>query len=267
MLSSFAVSLTQSVRPVTIKVYLSAIKNLHLELGYVDPTEGAHFLKRVVRGICRCHGVAAVRPRLPITFPILCSLVDTCLAAPTMCPHDKRCLHAAMLAVFFGFFRCGELLEAPTTRGCLTFESGMLHGHLPRSKTDPSGEGTTVLIGPAVPPYCAVRAMLTYLTATASARPGSAVFILANGQRLNRSTFTAHVRTLLSTSGVANWQDYAGHSFRIGAATTAALAGVPDHQIRSAGRWRSDACLRYIRTPPSSARTLASKLSSVRSSP
>ena len=121
------------------------------------------------------------------------------------------------LPCFFGFFRCGELLEAPTTRGCLTFESGMLHVHLPRSKTDPSGGGTTVLIGPAVPPYCAVRAMLTYLTATASARPGSAVFILANGQRLNRSTFTAHVRTLLSTSGVANWQDYAGHSFRIGA--------------------------------------------------
>ena len=42
---------------------------------------------------------------------------------------------------------------------------------------------------------------------------------------------------------------YAGHSFRIGAATMAALAEVPDSTIQMLGRWNSTAFLRYIRSP------------------
>ena len=38
-----------------------------------------------------------------------------------------------------------------------------------------------------------------------------------------------------------------GHSFRIGAATSAALRGVSDAQVRAVGRWASDAFRKYIR--------------------
>ena len=44
-------------------------------------------------------------------------------------------------------------------------------------------------------------------------------------------------------------KDYAGHSFRIGAATTAGARGVPDSTIKILGRWESSAYLLYIRTP------------------
>ena len=40
-----------------------------------------------------------------------------------------------------------------------------------------------------------------------------------------------------------------GHSFCIGAPTSAVLAGVEDSTIQLLGRWWSAAFLRYIRTP------------------
>ena len=48
---------------------------------------------------------------------------------------------------------------------------------------------------------------------------------------------------------------YSGHSFRIGAASSAAAAGVPNHLIKAMGRWNSEAYLLYMKTPPE---TLAS---------
>ena len=42
--------------------------------------------------------------------------------------------------------------------------------------------------------------------------------------------------------------DYAGHSFRIGAATTTACRGIQDSTIKMLGYWQSPAYMLYIRT-------------------
>ena len=42
---------------------------------------------------------------------------------------------------------------------------------------------------------------------------------------------------------------YNTHSFWIGAATSAAETCVPETSIKMLGRWQSDACQRYIKTP------------------
>ena len=51
---------------------------------------------------------------------------------------------------------------------------------------------------------------------------------------------------------------YLGHSFRIGA--TAAAVGIPDHLIKTLGRWISYAYQIYIRTPTKVLACVASRM-------
>ena len=64
-----------------------------------------------------------------------------------------------------------------------------------------------------------------------------------------REQFVSEVRKALMEIGY-NCALYAGHSFRIGAATTAAQKAVQDSLIKTLGWWESTAYTVYIRTPP-----------------
>ena len=64
------------------------------------------------------------------------------------------------------------------------------------------------------------------------------------------------IRSILSSLGLPQ-DDYAGHSFLIGAATTAARAGIEDSTIQALGRWRSAAFLQYIRMPQEKLATMS----------
>ena len=46
-----------------------------------------------------------------------------------------------------------------------------------------------------------------------------------------------------------NPSEYSGHSFKIGAATTAAQVSTEDSVVKMLGRWESSAYQRYIHTP------------------
>ena len=75
-----------------------------------------------------------------------------------------------------------------------------------------------------------------------------AFFRFADGTPLTKPHFVELVREALTRAGVPV-SAYSGHSFRIGAATAAAQAGIPDSMIQALGRWSSPAFLSYIRTP------------------
>ena len=102
------------------------------------------------------------------------------------------------------------------------------------------------LIGLGSPPLCAVHAVVSYL-AWRGQGPGP-LFLLENGLPLTRSLVTDRSRAILLSAGLPG--DFSSHSFRIGAATSAARAGVPDHLIQVLGQWNSDAYKQYIRIPP-----------------
>ena len=267
MLSAFAAHIAGRVKPGTVRVYLAAVRNLHLDLGLPDPTADAALLPRVTKGISRAGLPGVSRPRLPITTVVLRQLVHVLLGSHFPIA-DRFMLHAAMLLAFHGCLRCGEFTtpvnydhRRHASRGDVTMDSEGMQFRLKTSKTDPYGKGTTIEVGLCKPPMCATTAIRTYLTMTNGA-PHDPLFRYKDGHPLSKKTFVDEVRRLLESASIDNASSYSGHSFRIGAATSAAMAGAPDWQIRAMGRWKSDSVLRYIRHDSSAMKGLAKLLTS-----
>ena len=91
---------------------------------------------------------------------------------------------------------------------------------------------------------CPVAAVLSYLSVRPS-EPGS-LFMYQDGCPLSRVDLVAAV---CQADGL-DVSRFNGHSFRIGAATTAAQVGVPTSVIQSLGRWKSSSFMTYVRTSP-----------------
>lgn len=160
---------------------------------------------------------------------------------------------------FCGFLRSGEI-TIPTEAAFdeathLTFSDlavdevqapKVLKVHLKASKTDPFRAGVDVYVGKTGTNLCPVGAMLDYLVVQG---PGQGpLFRFSDGRPLTRGNFVVRVRQVLTEAGVDS-APYSGHSFRIGAATTAAKAGMGDATIKMLGRWQSNAYQLYVKTP------------------
>ena len=124
---------------------------------------------------------------------------------------------------------------------------GSLLLQLKASKTDPFWTGCSIALTPSGRSVCAVRAMRRYL---AHRFPGNStpLYLFLTGQFLTRDKITSILCFQLQRLGFAA-ESYASHSFRIGAATTAAEAGLPPRLIQTLGRWSSNCYTQYIRTP------------------
>ena len=120
--------------------------------------------------------------------------------------------------------------------------------HIKCSKTDPFRVSCDIYLGHGLGSLCPITALGSYLSLCGSA-PGP-LFIFSDGCPLTRQQLSSSVQSILNEAMYSS--SYSGHSFRIGAATTAAAQGVPDHLIKTLGRWSSDEYQIYIRTPVSS---------------
>lgn len=108
---------------------------------------------------------------------------------------------------------------------------------------------TFVQLGHAVTAYLAVRG-----------RSSGPFFRFKSGKPLSREVLVVKLREALGESGV-DVTRYSGHSFRIGAATAAAAAGLEDSLIKTLGKWRSAAYLLYVRVPGEKLASVAVQLS------
>ena len=257
---------TLGISHATIKSYLCAIKFHFCSKGYTNPFSfqgGQPFvqLQMVLKGIKRVQ-IPRVQVRLPITVPMLQSMVSL-LNKGLFGPYQDNMLIAVFLTAFFGFLRCGEF-TTPTELFDPSIHLTLAHvsvTHVPTmymevflssSKTDPFRRGVKIKLFALGNSLCPVKAILKYLKLRypLNSSPTSPFFLLPSMVPLTRSTFTSMFQGVLQCVGLQD-AHLKPHSFRIGAATAAAAAHVPEHLIKTLGRWSSDSYLRYIRTPPS----------------
>ena len=242
----------------SIKTYLSGVRQVQISLGLPEPAfSNMPRLRQVLRGVQRVRG-REPRPRLPITPNILRKIRKIWLGEKET--YDNLMLWAVSATTFFSFCRAGEMVverESAYDPDChLSYRDLAVDNPiaptiisllLRRSKTDQVQKGVRVVIGRTGDEICPVTALLRYLAVRGDG-PGP-LFIQANGKPLTKARFVTEVRAAL-TKAKFPAQSYAGHSFRIGAATTAAAAGLEDSLIQTLGRWKSAAYLLYVRIDP-----------------
>lgn len=246
----------------TIKLYLAGIRFHYLQAGMSNPMSSMDRLQCVLRGVKRSQG-AKTRLRLPITFSILKQMCNF-LHAGVFTPNLDLTLQCMCSLAYFGFLRCGEFTVKARNDDVYSYlkcqnvsfltDHSMFCLTLPTSKTDPFSVGVDI------PIYrnnsincCPVYLMEQYLclrreqlTSTASCYDISPLFIDVDGKPFTRTKFLYYVKQVLCRLGYDE-NKYSGHSFRIGAASSAAEANIEDHMIQTLGRWSSSCYTRYIR--------------------
>lgn len=236
--------------PASIVSIISAIAYFHKINGFSDPTT-CFLVAKLLAGARNLGSVPDVR--LPVTLPVLTRLV---LALPTVFTSRYRCLmlRAMMVLAFKAYLRVGEMVPRGRTRvqGCLQMGDVLLSGDLISlsfrhfKHSTRQGPQSLQVRGECVPDSLIYPA--SFLRDFLSVRGGvrSTLFAYPDGSPMLRSEFDVSLKRLLDFCGYQTTA-FKGHSFRIGAATAAALRGESDAQIRAAGRWASDAFKRYIR--------------------
>ena len=246
-----------NLAPQTIKLYLAAVRNLQISLGLPDPREQSSLplLKRVQAGISRLRTLKGVkgRIRLPITAAIL-RQIKSALEESDL--GNKLVWWAICCTAFFGFFRRGELLVDTPATFCQATDLAwgdiavddltnprMLCVHLKKSKIDQFGTGADIILGRTDKDLCPVAALLNYIVVRGTqlgpffvdtkSHPCQSPASLQNSGRSSKA-WGFPMRNMQAT---------------VLAATSASLMGMEDSMIQTLGRWRSDAFLRYIRTP------------------
>ena len=260
----------KGLKSATMKVYLASVRMFHIESGYDYPLEHNVRIKLALRAVEI--GQPPPKQKLPITLTIMYKMYY--LLQTQLSRYNVRLIWTAMCLAHFGCLRAGEFTvnqkfnsEIHLSRYDIMFVNKPSSGqqkhivlHLKRSKTDIQNTGVDIIIGctgQIVCPYCS---MLDYCRVRDSIFPDtSALFIYQNGEPLSRDLLVKNTRIYIATLGM-NPNDYSGHSYRIGGATSAGISGLKDWEIQKLGRWRSNVYLRYVQPSNSHFSNFASRI-------
>ena len=192
---------TRNISHSTIKVYLSAVRHLHVSAGLHD-----HFslqltprLQQVLRGIKKRQALThPPRIRLPITLQIMCQIKEVLSQEPQS--YNNIMLWAACCIAFFGFLRVGEFTvpgpddydkSSHLSLADISVDSrtnpSLLKVTIKQSKTDPFRMEVNIYLGATDRPICPVVGILPYLAVRGNL--AGPLFITEDGKGLTRQFF------------------------------------------------------------------------------
>ena len=237
----------------SVTTYISAISYVHKLAELADPTDSP-LIVQVLKGYRKLAPVNDVR--LPITLPVLRQLISA--FDHTISSRYQILLKSAMCAIaFFAFLRIGEITASRseatnlidvTQLDRLVDDRGIsraLQLTICNYKHKKSGPPFVIYIYPEVT-CCPVQFILNFVSMRGPVR--GPLFCWPDGTPIRRTFFVERLNAALNFCNL-DTSLYKAHSFRIGAASWASAKGFSDSQIRMLGRWKSNAFLRYIRTP------------------
>jgi integrase len=238
----------------TISSYVAGISFWHKMQLLRDPTRN-FLIAKLVSALRR--GRTTSDPRQPVTGQILRKLIGA-LPTVTKSQYETILYRTSFILAFFGFLRLDEFTCQSARKSCVGLHTndvvilptGGLGKHmvkitLRRSKNNQYGPPQHVYIqaihGSTL---CPVRAVNSYI----AVRPANCTPFFAHfdTSALTRHQFQAVLRRCTAAAGL-DVNKFTSHSFRIGAATAMAAAGISPAVIQASGRWRSTAYKRYIR--------------------
>lgn len=240
----------------SIKGYLSGIQFFHkLIFGSPSSEITNSQTSLLIKGIQRTQPTRQ-DTRKPITLDILTKCIST-LRRGYHSINTARTLDAMFILAFFGFLRCSELTITssfnpkihPTISDLSVLDDDTISYFIKQSKTDKTKKGHFIYIFnlPApIQPYQTLSAYLHFRN-TPAKLPSNPLFVDDSNRPVTRFWFQKHLKSILIQSGIQA-DHFSSHSFRIGAATTAAQKGLSQHQIQTLGRWSSEAFRSYIRS-------------------
>ena len=226
----------------TITSYVSAIGYFHRTLGLEDLTN-SNLIKRCISGLKNHTGR---NRRKPIKIRDLKNLIKA--SRTTLSSRDSIAFQTIVTLLFFGFFRVSEILgDKRNNIPCLDREDVKIHRSklnikLRQYKHSKGNVARVSLKRQNDELICPINSMHEYLI---KVNPTNTMFMNKTGSPLTKNSFSQMLKSCSLAAGYT--KPFTSHCFRIGATSYASMLGHSESQIKTMGRWRSQAYVGYIR--------------------
>lgn len=205
-------------------------------------TQSFH-VSRALRG-SRLSVKAPLTSKFPIT-PNILSILCQAIVSLDLSTSQKVCLKAMFLVAYHAFLRVGEMCASrhAIRREDVSVYAKFIYIRFSSYKFS-LGRCPCIFIPAQSSSLCPVSALIHYLNLRGPA-PGY-LFLGEDRAPISSQIFRAWLARAVKVAGLSS-VGITPHSFRVGAATAAAVIGIPEETIQRMGRWSSRAFMRYIK--------------------
>jgi hypothetical protein len=237
------------IEPISICRYLSAVRYFLSERGR-NQAANSVVVARMVRGVCKRHGLPDVDDRENMTVQLLLKIMKVI----DLDEHDDRCCMAACIIAFLSCLRCGEFTVSSgqdefLKRGDWKQEGDRGQIYLKKCKTDVFGRGHWLKYRRMVSNLdpCFWMSLYVEKHQVWSGSSNEPLFMTSDAKPLTRKFLISWVRKYAAVVGHPRAEKINGISFRRGGAEALRNCGYKMEEFGVLGRWLTvRAAARYV---------------------